>query len=78
MPRPRVANSRGAIGRITGHTGYAGVQSRRPVIECIFGWGKLHSTLRKTDTKASAAVAGDLLLHLIAYNLVRISKPVGS
>jgi transposase len=61
-------------GRTTRHTGYAKSQSRRPMIECIFGWGKQHGTLRKTKHRGIRRVAGDFLLNLIAYNLVRIPK----
>ncbi len=63
-------------GRTTRHVGYAESQSRRPMIECIFGWGKLHGTLRKTRHRGLRRVAGDFLLNLIAYNLVRIPKLV--
>ena len=69
--RPR----RSAIdGRTTRHAGYGASQSRRPMIECIFGWGKLHGTMRKTRHRGIRHVAGDFLLNLIAYNLVRIPK----
>ena len=61
-------------GRTTRHTGYAKSQSRRPMIECIFGWGKQHGTLRKTKHRGTRRVAGNFLLNLIAYNLVRIPK----
>ncbi|MGY3464889.1 hypothetical protein ACVW0I_001760 [Bradyrhizobium sp. LM6.11] len=51
-------------------------QSRRAMVECIFGWGKQHGTMRKTKTKhrGIARVAADFLLNLIAYNLIRIPK----
>ena len=35
-------------GRTTRHAGYGMSQSRRAMIECIFGWGKQHGTMRKT------------------------------
>ena len=60
--------------RTTRHAGYGMSQSRRPVIECIFGWGKQHGTMRKTKHRGLARVAADFLLNLIAYNLVRIPK----
>ena len=63
-------------GRTTRHTGYAKSQSRCAMIECIFGWGKQHGTLRKTKRRGIRRVAGDFLLNLIAYNLVRIPKLV--
>ena len=49
-----------------------------PMIECIFGWGKQHGTMRKTKHRGIAAVAGDFLLNLIAYNLVRIPKLIAA
>ena len=48
-------------------------QPRRAMIECIFGWGKHHGTLRKTRHRGIRRVAGDFLLNLIAYNLVRMT-----
>ena len=62
--------------RTTRHPGYGMSQSRRPMIECIFGWGKQHGTMRKTKHRGLARVAADFLLNLIAYNLVRIPKLV--
>lgn len=59
-------------GRTTRHAGYAMSQSRRAMIECIFGWGKQHGTMRKTKHRGIVSVAGDFLLNLIAYNLIRI------
>jgi hypothetical protein len=61
-------------GRTTRRTGYAKSQSRRAMIECIFGWGKQHGTLRKTKHRGIRRVAGDFLLNLIAYDLVRNAK----
>jgi transposase len=61
-------------GRTTRHGSYAASQSRRAMIECIFGWGKQHGTMRKTKHRGIRRVAGDFLLNLIAYNLVRIPK----
>jgi hypothetical protein len=34
--------------RTTRHPGYDMSQTRRAMIECIFGWGKQHGTMRKT------------------------------
>lgn len=53
---------------------YGMSQTRRKMIECIFGWGKQHGTLRRTKHRGLAAVASDFLLNLIAYNLIRIPK----
>ena len=54
--------------------GYGMSQTRRKMIECIFGWGKQHGTMRKTKHRSLARVAGDFLVNLIAYNLIRIPK----
>ena len=72
-------NRRSAIdGRTTRHTGYAMSQSRRAMIECIFGWGKQHGTMRKTKLRGLANVAAGFMLNLIAYNLVRIPKLIAA
>ena len=47
---------------------------RRKMIECIFGWGKQHGTMRKTKHRGIACAATAFLLNLIAYNLIRIPK----
>jgi IS5 family transposase len=60
--------------RTTRHEGYAISQSRRAMIECIFGWGKQHGTMRKTKHRGISRVGADFLLNLIAYNLIRIPK----
>ena len=60
--------------RTTRHQGYGISQSRRAMVECIFGWGKQHGTLRKTKHRGIARVAADFLLNLIAYNLICIPK----
>ena len=39
------------------------------MIECIFGWGKQHGTMRKTKHRGAARVGAGFLLNLIAYNL---------
>lgn len=63
--------------RTTRHGGYGMSQSRRAMIECIFGWGKQHGTMRKTKHRGLARVAGDFLLNLIGYNLIRLPKLIG-
>ena len=60
--------------RTTRHEGYGMSQSRRAMIECIFGWGKQHGTMRKTKHRGLLRVATDFMLNLIAYNLIRIPK----
>jgi transposase len=64
--------------RTTRHQGYGMSQSRRAMIECIFGWGKQHGTMRKTKHRGIARVATDFMLNLIAYNLIRIPKLVAA
>jgi transposase len=61
-------------GRTTRHKGYGLSQGKRKMIECIFGWGKQHGTMRKTKHRGIAGVAADFLLNLIGYNLIRIPK----
>jgi transposase len=63
-------------GRTTRHVGYWLSPSRRAMIECIFGWGKQHGTMRKTRHRGIVRVATDFVLNLIAYNLIRIPKLV--
>jgi hypothetical protein len=48
------------------------------MIECIFGWGKQHGTMRKTKHRGIGHVAADFMLNLIAYNLIRIPKLVAA
>jgi transposase-like protein DUF772/DDE family transposase len=64
--------------RTTRHTGYRISQTCRAMVECIFGWGKLHGTMRKTKHRGVAAVGADFMLNLIAYNLVRIPKLIAA
>ena len=63
-------------GRTTRHEGYGMSQSRRAMIECIFGWGKQHGTMRKTKHRVICRVAADFMLNLIAYNLIPIPNLV--
>jgi transposase len=65
-------------GRTTRHVGYVLSQTRRKVIECIFGWGKQHGTMRKTKHRSVERVAGGFLVNLIAYNLIRIPKLIAA
>jgi transposase len=60
--------------RTTHHHGYGISQTRRKMIECIFGWGKQHGTLRKTKHRGVDRVAGDFFINLIAYNLIRMPR----
>jgi hypothetical protein len=75
--RKNGSHRRSAIdARTTRHDGYGMSMNRRKMIECIFGWGKQVGTMRKTKHRGLARVAGDFLLNLIAYNLVRLPKLV--
>jgi transposase len=65
-------------GRTTRHVGYGMSQSRRAMIECIFGWGKQHGTMRKTKHRGLARVASHFSLNLIAYNLIRLPKLIAA
>ena len=40
-------------GRTTRHKGYRISQGKRKMIECLFGWGKQHGTMRKTKHRGS-------------------------
>jgi len=60
--------------RTTRHKGYGLSQSCRAMIECIFGWGKQHGTMRKTKHRGLPRVTTDFVLNLIVYNLIRIPK----
>ena len=61
-------------------------QTRRKLIECVFGWGKQHGTLRKTKHRGIAQGTSDFLLKIIAYNallseaegLIRIPKLINA
>jgi hypothetical protein len=60
--------------RTTRHAGYGISQTKRKMIECVFGWGKLNGTMRKTKFRGTQNVAGHFMLNLIGYNLIRIPK----
>ena len=64
--------------RTVRHQGYGMSQSRRAMIECIFGWGKQHGTMRKTKLRGIACVAATFMLNLIGYNLIRIPKLIAA
>jgi transposase len=76
---PHVAQNdsrrRSAIdGRTTQHVGYGISKTKRKMIECVFGWGKQHGTMRKTKLRGTQNVAAHFMLNLIGYNLIRIPK----
>lgn len=70
----RTARKTSIDGRTTRHMGPILSQGKRKMIECLFGWGKQHGTMRKTKHRGLVRVAADFLLNLIGYNLVRIPK----
>ena len=61
-------------GRTMRQPGYRMSQVRRAMLECIYGWGKEHGTMRKTKHRGICRVAGDFMLNLIGYNLIRIPR----
>src|ERR1700730_3436133 len=65
-------------GRTTRHQGYGMSQSCRAMIECIFGWGKQHGTMRKTKHRGIAGLATAFLLNLITYNLIRVPNLIAA
>jgi hypothetical protein len=42
------------------------------MIECIFGRGKQHGTMRRTKHRFICRIAADFMLNLIAYNLIPV------
>jgi transposase len=74
VPKPGTVRKTSMDGRTTRHKGYTLSPGKRKMIECIFGWGKQHGTMRKTKHRGLAGVAADFLLNLIGYNLIRIPK----
>lgn len=68
-------NRKSAIdNRTTRHAGYGISQNKRKMIECVFGFGKQHGTMRKAKLRGITNVAGHFMLNLIGYNLIRIPK----
>ena len=57
QPRPAGAAAAPSTNGRPDTTGYAMSQSRRAMIECIFGWGKQHGTMRKTKHRGICRVA---------------------
>jgi transposase len=60
--------------RTTRHDGYRISQVCRKAVECIFGWGKQHGTMRKAKVRGGRNVDALFHLNLIGYNLVRLPK----
>ena len=74
IPKTGQARTTSIDGRTTRHKGYSLSQGKRKMIECMFGWGKQHGTMRKTKYRGLAGVAAGFLLNLIGYTLIRIPK----
>jgi hypothetical protein len=62
--------------RTTRRQRYGMPQSRRAMIECIFGRGKQYGTMRKTKHRVICRIAADFMLNLIAYNLISVPNSV--
>jgi transposase len=72
-------NRKSAIdARTTRHTGYAMSQTCRKAIECVFGFGKQHGTMRKAKVRGKDRVEGNFLANILAYNLARLPKLIGA
>lgn len=61
-------------GRTKRHAGYKISQVRRKAIECIFGWGKQHGTLRKAKVRGIGKLGALFDINLAAYNLARMPR----
>jgi hypothetical protein len=64
--------------KVAASAGYAMSETHRKLIECVFGWGKQHGTLRKTKHRGIAMVTSDFPVNIIAYNLIRIPKLIAT
>ena len=60
--------------RTTRHAGYGMSQTRRKMVECPFGWGKQHGTIRKTKHRGRLRVEAEFLVNMIGYNLMRLPR----
>jgi hypothetical protein len=78
--RPHVAQNvqrsgGSAIDRRTSrHASYAVSQSKRPLIEKVFGWMKQTGGMRQTKLRGLAKVAWQFLMTAAAFNLWRLPK----
>lgn len=64
--------------RTTRHEGYGMSQTRRKMVECPFGWGKQHGTIRKTKHRSRLRVEAEFLINMIGYNLIRLTRLIPS
>jgi hypothetical protein len=78
--RPHVAQNTQRSGgsaidaRTNRHESYAISQSKRPLIEKVFGWMKQTGGMRKTKLRGLAKVAWQFLMTAAAFNLWRLPK----
>jgi transposase len=78
--RPHVAQNCNRPGgsaidaRTTRHGSYAISQSKRPLIEKVFGWMKQTGGMRKTKLRGLAKVAWQFVMTAAAFNLWRLPK----
>jgi len=69
------ARRRSAIdGRTARHQGYAQSINARKRIEQVFGWIKQAAGLRQLKARGRSKVGAVFRLHVVAYNLIRISN----
>jgi transposase len=78
--RPHVAQNCNRPGgsaidaRTTRHASYAISQSKRPLIEKVFGWMKQTGGMRKTKLRGLSRVAWQFVMTAAAFNLWRLPK----
>jgi transposase len=73
-----VPRSTAVDGRTRRHPGYAVSQRRRKRIEEVFGWLKGSAGLTKVKLRGRRKVEAAFTLGLVAYNLVRLPKLIGT
>ena len=61
-------------GRTARHVGYAQSMNARKRIEQVFGWIKQAAVLRQLKARGRTKVGAVFRLHVVAYNLIRISN----
>ena len=61
-------------GRTAHHRGYAQSIDSRKRIEQVFGWIKQSAGLRQLKARGRSKVGAVFRLHVVAYNLIRISN----
>ena len=61
-------------GRTARHQGYAQSINARKRIEQVFGWIKQAAGLRQLKARGRSKVGAVFRLHVVAYNLIRITN----